>query len=106
MTFRPMPIRFAALLLPMAALSLSACASDGYATAGYYSGHYPNRAIWYDGYYDNFLGPVYGGYWGPGDVFLYPSHRGAPYVVDRGHRFRHGWSGGSHRFHYRDHRGH
>ena len=64
-----------ATLAASAALGLAACESDGYYdggggfSAGYY-GHGP-RYVWYDGWYDNFYGPVYDGYWGPGGAFFY-----------------------------------
>jgi hypothetical protein len=98
-----MKLKFAALLVPVAALGLAACADDGYASAGYHGGGYHHsRGIWYDGYYDNFYGPVYGGYWGSGDVYYYQPRRGTPYVVDSAHHFRHEQFDRSHVFHHRD----
>ncbi|HWJ70129.1 MAG TPA: hypothetical protein VNS79_08790 [Sphingobium sp.] len=56
------------LAATMAALSLTACAEDGY---GYgYSGiGYPGIA--YDGFYDGYYGPIYDGYWGNNGYFYY-----------------------------------
>jgi hypothetical protein len=62
-------------LLP--ALSLGACAA-GYGRVDYAGGPYS-----YDGYYDDFYGPIYDGYWG-GDGFFY--YRGGA----NEHRFRRG----------------
>jgi hypothetical protein len=97
-----MKLRFAALILPLAAMGLAACADDyygaGYAGGGY---HHPRGGVYYDGYYDDFYGPIYGGYWA-GDVYWYQTRRGGPYRVDHDRHFRHEQFDRSHNFHYRD----
>ena len=57
-----------------------ACA-DGY---GYRGG----VALGYDGYYDDFYGPVYDGYWRNDGYYYYRPGRGRPYVRDDGRHFR------------------
>lgn len=52
------------VLIVAAALSLSGCAA-GYGSVGYAGGPYA-----YDGFYDDYYGPIYDGYWG-GDGFFY-----------------------------------
>ncbi|MBI1360453.1 MAG: hypothetical protein GC155_09265 [Alphaproteobacteria bacterium] len=94
---------FAGVILPLAAIALSACADESYGYSNYGYG-YADRGGWYDGYYDNYYGPLYGGYWAPGDVFYYQTYRGGPYVVDRDHHFRRQQFDRSHRFRTRDHR--
>jgi hypothetical protein len=78
--------------LPM--LSLGACYDDGYYGVGYAGGPYG-----YDGYYDDYYGPVYDGYWGVDGYFYYRGndhdrhfHRGD------GSHFRHD-QGGAGNFH-------
>ena len=79
----------ACAMLP--ALSLGACAT-GY---GYGGGVYAGGPYAYDGFYDDFYGPIYDGYWGDDGFFYYRSgehdrgfHRG-----DRSHFARDGAPG-------------
>jgi hypothetical protein len=94
-----MKLKLAALILPVAALGLAACADDGYAYN--HGGGHHRSAIYYDGYYDDFYGPVYGGYWA-GDNYWYQTRRGAPYVVDSQRHFRREQFERAHAFHHRD----
>lgn len=57
-----------ALAMGLAALSLTACAEDGYGY-GYGGIGYPGVA--YNGYYDGYYGPIYDGYWGNNGSFYY-----------------------------------
>jgi hypothetical protein len=84
-----------AIGLAAAIAALGACA-EGY---GYgYGG-----PVGYAGYYDDYYGPVYDGYWGGDGAFYYSPGPGRPYARDdRGH-FRHdaasgfhGWRGHGH----------
>jgi hypothetical protein len=70
------------LLIALAAtLPLAAC-------AGYYGGPV-GPGVAYDGYYDDYYGPINDGYWGDGDVFYYRNHAHGRYVADRSGHFRH-----------------
>jgi hypothetical protein len=69
-----------ALCVTLPALPLAACA-DGYYGGGAYAG----SAYAYNGYYDDYYGPVYDGYWGDDGAFYYRGsdhdrhfHRGDP----------------------------
>lgn len=64
------------------ALGLSACATYGDNGYGYGGGYA------YNGYYDNYYGPVYDGYWGDGDLFYYRTVRNGPYLRDDSRHFR------------------
>jgi hypothetical protein len=57
---------------------LGGCASYGYGADVYAGGPYA-----YDGYYDDFYGPIYDGYWGDDGFFYFRSG-------DRDRRFRRG----------------
>jgi hypothetical protein len=70
---------------------LPSCATDYYGGGGSY----------YDGYYDNFYGPVRYGYWGPDEYFYYSPTIGGPYLRDDAHHFRRDTAQGAHRFHMR-----
>src|SRR5690348_14657820 len=101
--------------LPAALIALSACSTydsygygyGGYVGAGYsdygyddgyygydrpyYGGgsYYSGASLaYYDLWYDNFYGPVYGGYWGPDNYFYYQIVVGGPYVRDHHSHFR------------------
>ena len=100
------------LAVPAALLSLGACSTygyygyddygygsdnsygyDGYGYDGY--GYGPSggtTVIWHDGYYDNFYGPVYGGYWDVDNYFWYQSRSNGPYLRDRSRRKCRDWS--------------
>ena len=81
----------ASALIP--ALSLGACVGDGYYGGG--GGYYAGGPVAYDGFYDDYYGPVYDGYWGDDGGFYYRSgahdrhfRRGDPA------HFQHGGPGG------------
>ena len=97
--------RLAALLLPVFALGLTACAEYGYNSNAYGNAYEP---AYYDGYYDNYYGPIYSGYWDSGSTYYYSTGPGRAYVPDRGGHFRRNQFSGSHSFHTpdRDHHDH
>lgn len=68
----------AAALMP--ALSLGACAGGYYGGGG---GYYAGGPVAYDGFYDDYYGPIYDGYWGTDGFFYYRGGVGE-------HRFRRG----------------
>lgn len=67
-----------ALLVLVAALSVSACAEE--------LGYGPTFASGLV-YYDSFYGPYYNGYWGRDGFFYYSPGRGRPFIRDEGHHF-------------------
>ncbi len=69
-------------LIPAVGLlvALAGCA-DGYIVGG--------GGMRYYGYYDDFYGPFYDGYWGDDGVFFYRTDRHGTYVRDGAHHFRH-----------------
>jgi hypothetical protein len=73
------------------AMTVSACADYGYG---------PHRggpeAMAYDGYYDDFYGPFYDGYWGDDGAFWYTLGEGRPFVRDEHGHFRHDGPQGFH----------
>ncbi len=77
---------------------LGACANENYyprQTADFYI-HHP---VAYDGYYDDFYGNVYDGYWGD-EGFYYTMGENQPFLVDRANHFRREDGGqGFHAFH-------
>jgi hypothetical protein len=75
-----------ALLPLLAALPLAACVAG-------YDGPYGPGPVAYDGYYDDYYGPIYDGYWGNGGVFYYRSHEHGRLIADRGNHFRHDMGG-------------
>ena len=79
---------FAPLLCASAAaVLLSACAyDDGYRHHGYAGGEV-SVGYGYDGYYDDYYGPLYDGYWGGDGAFYYRSAEGRPYQRDTGGHF-------------------
>lgn len=62
-----------------AALTLAGCAGPAYVGGG---------VVAYDGFYDNYYGPIYDGYWGDGGVFFYRSGPHGRYIRDRDGHFR------------------
>jgi hypothetical protein len=59
-----------ALAATLPALTLGACAADyGYGGAAVYAG----GPYAYDGFYDDYYGPIYDGYWGNDGFFYYRS---------------------------------
>lgn len=55
------------LSLALSALPLTACVEDGYG----YGSLYVGSAYPYSGYYDDYYGPIYDGYWGTDSYFYY-----------------------------------
>ena len=81
-----------------AAIGLGACESD----FGRHGGPYAGADVAYvDGYYDDFYGPVYDGYWGDGDVFFYRSSPDTDFRRDDAHHFSRSDGGGFHHMHMR-----
>jgi hypothetical protein len=76
-------------LVATAALPLAACVSDGY-----YDGPGSPGPVAYDGYYDDYYGPIYDGYWGDGDVFYYRTSERGHWRHDSGSHFRHDMGSG------------
>jgi hypothetical protein len=75
---------------------------------GWYGG---GDVVAYDGYYDDYYGPIYDGYWG-NDGFYYRSHAGEAFHRDDAQHFRresstgfHHVNGNAHVPHGTDHRG-
>src|ERR1017187_2129768 len=81
------------LVAGAAAALLSGCAG-GYGM-GY--GYGPDGdVVAYDGYYDDYYGPIYDGYWGS-DGFYYRGHQGEAFHRDDGQHFRReAWTGFHH----------
>jgi hypothetical protein len=82
-------------LVVAAAIGLGACESD------FHHGLFARADVAYaDGYYDDFYGPFYDGYWGDGDVFYYRAARDGDFRRDDAHHFtRSAAGGGFHNFH-------
>ena len=104
--------------VPAALIGLSACSSVydygysdygyndyGYTDYGYVSPSY-SSGIWYDAYYDDFYGPVYGGYWASDGFFWYQSRIGGSYIRDHGRHFRRDHYNGYKAYRYQDNRNH
>jgi hypothetical protein len=85
------------LIALLGALPLAGCAG------GYYGGPAGPGPIAYDGYYDDYYGPIHDGYWGDGDVFYYRTSDRGHWRHDAGGHFRHdagsGPAPGGHAFH-------
>lgn len=89
--------RFLGLVgIAAAALSLSACANEGFGGSGYWGG-----PVAYDGWYDGYYGDVYDGYWGSDGSFYYRQggHDGSYHRGDRNH-FAHGDSAPGGNYHH------
>jgi hypothetical protein len=120
--------RIALVALPIALAGLGACStydsygygygyddygygsgySNGYGSGYGYGTNYgygpSSTLIWHDAYYDNFYGPVFGGYWDLDGYFWYQSRSSGPYVRDHARHFRRdNFSGGRHH-RYQDNR--
>jgi hypothetical protein len=78
-----------------AAALLSSCAYDGH----YHGGGYAAAGVDYDGYYDDFYGPIGDGYWGPDDFFYYSNGSDHQFHRDDAHHFRHDAVSGFHPVH-------
>lgn len=79
------------LVSTAAALLLGACEDYG---AGYAYGP-GGEVVAYDGYYDDYYGPIYDGYWGA-DGFYYRTHEGEQFRHDEGQHFRREAASGYH----------
>lgn len=118
-----MKMRFALVAAPLALAGLGACTTYGsygygYTDYGYYDdyvdgygyGYGPysggSTVIWHDAYYDNFYGPVFGGYWDLDGFFWYQTRLNGPYLRDHGRHFRRDYWGGARHYRYRDDRHH
>jgi hypothetical protein len=92
-----------AVLVVSGALGLAACESDGYYGSSLYGStaygstrysdrysdrYYSPQTVWHRGWYDNYYGPIYDGYWGPGDVFYYRVRPGDRFYRDDRRHFR------------------
>ncbi|RYG34550.1 MAG: hypothetical protein EON93_07900, partial [Burkholderiales bacterium] len=107
--------------VPAALIGLGACstydtgygyASYGYSDYGYNSGYSDygyspgySSGIWYDAYYDDFYGPVYGGYWASDGYFWYQNRVGGSYIRDHSRHFRRDHHHGFKSYRYQDNRG-
>ena len=87
-----------ALGASMAVALVGGCADTGY---GYGADVYAGGPYAFDGYYDDFYGPIYDGYWGDDGFFYYRTgagdrhyHRG-----DRAHFSREARAGNFHAIH-------
>ncbi|MES1198516.1 MAG: hypothetical protein ABUS48_00855 [Pseudomonadota bacterium] len=83
-----------ALALSSALLLLPACVDYGYGYGGGSS---------YSGYYDNYYGSVYDGYWGPDSVFYYRTAPTGVFVRDDARHFRRDRATGYNHFRYQRH---
>ena len=77
------------LVSSVAAALLCGCAE------GYGYGYGGPAVVAYDGYYDDYYGPIYDGYWDSG-AFYYRNHEGEGFRRDDGQHFRHAASTGYH----------
>jgi hypothetical protein len=74
------------------ALALAACEGMRHDQPGY---------VYVDGYYDDFYGPFYDGYWGDGGYFYYRTGPDADWRRDDARHFRHEAGEGFNNFHVR-----
>jgi hypothetical protein len=70
-----------ALSVACAALPLAGCVGEGYGSGGVAIGYGSPYA--YDGFYDDYYGPIYDGYWG-GDGFFYYRRNAGEHGFRRG----------------------
>jgi len=85
-------MKITALLVAVAATALSACATE----VAYGPGPgYPVAAVGWDGYYDDYYGPIYAGYWG-NDGFYYRASTRDGFNHDDGQHVRREASQGFH----------
>lgn len=85
-----------ALSLAALALALAACTGTT-ESRGYGGGLYVSDTS-YDGYYDDYYGPIYDGYW-TGDVFNYRYSPDQPFHRDEQHHVRRDAAPGYHAIH-------
>jgi hypothetical protein len=89
-------MKITALLVAVAATALSACATE----VAYGPGPgYPVAAVGWDGYYDDYYGPFYDGYWGEDGGFYYRSGPHAGWNKDTGGHFTKEARSGAHPVH-------
>lgn len=89
------PIRFAPLIgAATLVLSLGACAYEG----DHHRDHYV-ASVDYDGYYDDYYGPITDGYWGQDGVFMFTTDQGRSYRRDDDHHIQRDASAGRHNIH-------
>ncbi|MGZ6175984.1 MAG: hypothetical protein ACXWNB_09130 [Candidatus Binataceae bacterium] len=82
--------RVSALALAIGLLGLAACSTEEVNTG---------IAGSYEGYYDDYYGPISDGYWGPDGDFYFSVAQGQPFQRDGGGHFRHSSATGFHHFH-------
>ena len=73
-----------ALCATIPAALVGGCVGEGY---GYGADVYAAGPYAYDGYYDDFYGPIYDGYWGD-DGFFWYCDAGRDWHRDEGHHFQ------------------
>ena len=73
---------------------------------GYYGGAYVvGEPVAYDGFYDDYYGPFYDGYWARDGFFYYRRGPEGRFLADRGNHFRHDNHDGFHQVHGGNFRG-
>lgn len=89
--------KLAILIGSVAAVALlTGCAYDD----GRHHHHaYVAGGIDYDGYYDDYYGPIADGYWGTDNFFYYTDGPGHPYRRDEGRHIRREAANGFHTIH-------
>ena len=82
-------------LVALAALPLTACVGDGYDGGLYVGAVFP-----FDGYYDDYYGSIYDGYWGSNGYFYYRrGEHDRAYIQGNRDHFRRGGDIPGGRFH-------
>ena len=95
------PKRFAPLLgAATLMLLLGACVSDED------HGHRLHASVDYDGYYDDFYGPITDGYWGADGVFMFTTDQGRSYHRDEARHIQRDATAGHHNIHGHHEDGH
>ena len=85
------------ILAAVAAVGLLAGCASG-------PGYGAQVAVGYDGWYDDYYGPIYDGYW-RGNVFFFRDRDDRPFRRDDGRHFRRGAAEGFHRIQGERHMG-
>ena len=85
-------------LFAAAAIAGAAGCTENAYDRGYGGGMYVSGGDYYDGYYDDFYGPIYDGYW-VGNDFYFRDADGHPYQRDDNHHFRREVAPGFHAVH-------
>jgi hypothetical protein len=83
----------------MKRLLLALCATLPLAACATYGGP-PGPAVAYDGYYDDYYGPIYDGYWDDGGAFFYRTSNHGHYRRGDPNHFRHDMNGGGDMSHF------